>query len=296
LLLWLDPLALFSSVFSIRVASSFASGVLAGLGFGILIALSLTSGALWCTKLCPLGGAQELLDSAGSRLRGKGKSEPSAPRQGRGFAARRAFLLGAAGIGLGLLARKVGAARGEEAPLRPPGAVAEGIFAGLCTRCGNCVRACPSRVIHPDTGQAGLAGLLAPVLQYRRDYCREDCRACTDVCPSGAIQKLDLEQKRRYVIGEALVDGSICLVTSGQKDCDACVRSCPFEAIEMKWDEEQYVAYPLVDAAKCNGCGACEVACPTLDVKAISVWKAESEKPEVERNTRHTEKSTEPHT
>jgi len=114
---------------------------------------------------------------------------------------------------------------------------------------------------------------LAPAVRYAADYCREDCRSCTDVCPSGAIQHLTLEQKRRYVIGEALVDGSLCLVTLGRKDCDACARSCPYGAVEIHWDEQQYVAYPLVSPEKCNGCGACEAACPTEDVKAIRVWR-----------------------
>jgi ferredoxin len=59
----------------------------------------------------------------------------------------------------------------------------------------------------------------------------------------------------------------------GEMDCDACARSCPFDAVRIHWDEEQYMAYPVVDRQKCNGCGACEVACPTREVKAIRVWK-----------------------
>jgi ferredoxin len=83
----------------------------------------------------------------------------------------------------------------------------------------------------------------------------------------------DPDQKRRYVIGEALVDGSICVLALGERDCNACERSCPFDAVRIHWDEERYMAYPLVDVNKCNGCGACEVACPTADIKAIRVWR-----------------------
>ena len=274
-LLWMDPLSIFSSAFSVRAAASAGAGFMAGLILGILILLALAAGGLWCARLCPLGGTQELLASAPLLWRkpdDPGQPSP-APAVSAGYLARRAFILGAAGIGLGLLGRKLGAARGEEAPLRPPGAVEEERFTGLCSRCGNCIRACPSKIIHPDAGRAGIAGLLAPAVRYGADYCREDCRACTDVCPSGAIQHLTLEQKRRYVIGEALVDGSLCLVTLARKDCDACARSCPYGAVEIHWDEQQYVAYPLVSPEKCNGCGACEAACPTEDVKAIRVWR-----------------------
>jgi ferredoxin len=277
LLLWMDPLSIFSSSFGIRGAANPISAAMAGLGLGILIVLSLTSGSIWCSRLCPLGGAQELLACAGSALKIGQRSEPPQSREASGasigFLARRAFLIGAAGTGMGLVAQKIGAARGDQAPLRPPGAVEEQGFAGLCIRCGNCIRACPSKIIHSDVGQAGLAGFLAPVIQYEKKYCLEDCRACTQVCPSGALTELDLEQKRRYVIGEALVDGTICWVPLGRKDCDACVRSCPFDAVQMHWDEGKYIAYPLVDTGKCNGCGACEVVCPTGDIKAIRVWK-----------------------
>ncbi len=276
-LLWMDPLAIFSSAFSVRVAGTLSAGILAGLLLVILVLLSLTSGPVWCARLCPLGGTQEMLASVRSWV-GQREGSPDESDPGRGIGAgglaRRALIVGAAGMGIGLFARRIGAARGAEAPLRPPGAVSETNFAGLCIRCSNCVRACPSGIIHPDTGQGGLAGMLAPVIRYEKKYCMEDCRACTAVCPSGALQELNLEQKRRYVIGEALVDGNLCLVVLGRKDCDACVRACPFEAISMHWDEQQYVAYPAIDVKKCNGCGACEVACPTEDIKAIRVWRS----------------------
>jgi formate hydrogenlyase subunit 6/NADH:ubiquinone oxidoreductase subunit I len=122
-------------------------------------------------------------------------------------------------------------------------------------------------------GTAGLAGLIAPAVRYGRTYCLEDCRACTQICPSGALRELSLEQKRRYVIGEALVDGSLCFLALGTKDCDLCERACPFDAVHAYWDEEKYIAYPVVATDKCNGCGACEVACPTGTIKAIRVWR-----------------------
>ena len=99
-----------------------------------------------------------------------------------------------------------------------------------CIRCGSCARVCPSKIISPDTGEAGIAGLLAPKIRYEKEYCLEDCNECLQVCPSGALQQMDLKLKQRYVIGESLVDGSICVLVRGERDCDACARSCSFDA------------------------------------------------------------------
>jgi formate hydrogenlyase subunit 6/NADH:ubiquinone oxidoreductase subunit I len=113
---------------------------------------------------------------------------------------------------------------------------------------------------------------LAPPIVYEKDYCREDCARCTQVCPRGALQALNLKQNTEYLIGEALLDSPACLLVYGRRDCDACVRACPFHAVKIHWDDEQYVAYPVIDYKKCNGCGACEVACPVEGTKAIRVW------------------------
>jgi MauM/NapG family ferredoxin protein len=264
LLLWMDPLSIFSSIFAVQIAADVLSGALAG----ILILLSLTSGTIWCSRLCPLGGSQELLASIRFRFRKRDESASDA----QGIRGRRAFLSLAAGAGLGFCAARIRIAQPNESLLRPPGAVDEKRFTGICVRCGNCVRACPSKIIHPDVGEGGLTGLLAPVIRYKKNYCLEDCIKCLQTCPTGALQSLNLTQKRHYVIGEALVDASLCVLALGEKDCDACMRSCPYEAVQIHWDEDQYIAYPIVDAKKCNGCGACEIACPTSNDKAIKVW------------------------
>lgn len=275
---WTDPLAIFSSAFSIRTAEGGGEAILAGLLLGTLLMLSLAFGSFWCARLCPLGGMQDLLFSVRSlfsRREEAGGKLPAPDHKHRSpwLFARRTVIVGTVGIAMGIWAKRLGAARGENAPLRPPGASDEDKFAGLCIRCGNCARVCPSKIIHPDTEEAGLAGLLAPKIQYESDYCLEDCSACNQVCPSGALQELDLELKQRWVIGEGLVDGSLCVLVRGERECDDCERSCAFEAVHIYWDEERYVAYPLVNPNKCNGCGACEVACPTSPIKAIRVWR-----------------------
>jgi ferredoxin len=276
LLLWLDPLGIFNNAFTVYKATGAVSAAISLSGIVILILLALTSGSIWCTCLCPLGATQELLESAGSFCRNfrkpvKKDSWNVAPKSFSLPATRRTFIALAGGIGLSLFSKRVGQARSKDAPLRPPGAIKEEEFTGLCMRCGNCTRVCPSGIIHPDTGKAGILGFLAPIIRYEKEYCSEKCNACTMACPSGALQGANLEQKNRYVIGKAKVDTSLCLW--GYSDCNTCIRACPYKAIAVQWNEEAYESFPGVDPVKCNGCGACEVVCPTGDLKAIKVRK-----------------------
>ncbi|MGA9882614.1 MAG: 4Fe-4S dicluster domain-containing protein [Candidatus Acidiferrales bacterium] len=330
-LLWMDPLCIFSSPFAMNKATNPYSVVLVSLGLGTLVGATFLFGMLWCVRICPLSGLQDMLylsrKAVWARLTGKApkrslafskaggrsdaplvnispapglKGETSRVKTGARFGrwllegrsssaagatapppkfreSRRVFFAGVGGVLLAFGARRLGAARYRKSDvlLRPPGAVPEDRFAGLCIRCNNCVHSCPSKIIHPDTGhEAGLAGFGAPVIRFDRDYhyCLETCNACTEVCPTGALTALPLKEKNEYVIGEALVDNNICLTVLGKKECDACEIACPYDAIKIKWDEEQYISYPGIDLNKCTGCGACQVACPTSPVKAIRVW------------------------
>jgi ferredoxin len=198
--------------------------------------------------------------------------EPAVPRSPSGLA-RRTLLAAGLGAAGGVALR---AARGSAEPppaLRPPGAIDWSRFTGVCVRCGNCVRACPARIIRPDLGGHGLAGLLAPELTFEEDYCREDCRACTEVCPSGAISRLAMEEKRRFVIGLARVDLKICILSKGE-ECTVCTRACSYEAISTPRSADGSALEPRVDLARCVGCGSCEVMCPTEPAKAVRVYPA----------------------
>jgi ferredoxin-type protein NapF len=272
-LLWMDPLCIFSSPFAVNKATNPISVALVCLGLGVLVGATLLFGMLWCVRICPLSGLQDMLYAGRKALWNKMAATPGGQRF---LVARRVFFAGAGGALLAVGARALGAARYRKSDtlLRPPGAVPEDRFAGLCIRCNNCVHACPSKIIRPDTGhEAGLAGFGAPIIRFESDYnyCLETCNACTQVCPTGALAPLGLPQKNKYVIGEALVDNNVCLTALGKKECNACEHACPYDAVHIKWDEESYNAYPVVND-KCTGCGACEVVCPTSPVRAIRVW------------------------
>ncbi|MCR4411961.1 MAG: 4Fe-4S dicluster domain-containing protein [Thermoguttaceae bacterium] len=268
-LLWLDPLAIFSAVFAAQGPASGAAAWAGAAALTVVLLVSLVLPGLWCARLCPLGGTQELLYAVRRIVWRRDASPEDRSRSKQGLRlARRTALAAAVGVAWAAVVRRGWAEAAR--PLRPPGAVAEEIFVGLCVRCGNCVRACPTKIVAPDTSASGLAGLLTPTLAFHDDYCLETCALCTQVCPSGALARLLPEEKLRAPIGLAEVNMDICLLGE-DRECAICRSRCPYEAITYAFSEETYAVTPRIDAARCPGCGACEAACPTRPTKAIVV-------------------------
>jgi len=269
LLLWLDPLALFSGLFSIQHAKSSPAVWWFAAGLTAILLLSVTWPGAWCGRVCPLGALHDMLSTladAAKRLVASSRKQRR-PRSSAGLP-RRAVLSALVGVGWAAATRSARASAPR--PLRPPGALDETRFVGLCIRCGNCMRACPTRIIRPDPGRSGMAGLLTPVLDFRQDYCLEDCTRCTEVCPSGALVRLTPKDKPQAPIGVPRVDMNVCLL-GDDRDCAVCRNWCPYEAITLVFSEVEYTLTPQVDLEKCPGCGACELACPTAPTKAIVV-------------------------
>jgi ferredoxin-type protein NapF len=269
-LLWLDPLAIFANVPFLARQNPKSEMWLPAIGFGAIVMLSMIWPRTWCERICPLGAFQDMLflmrRSLYSIIGGKGETHKKSivdPRM-----ARRTVLGIAAGAVWARVARP--AIANTLQPLRPPGARDESQFCGVCTRCGNCLRVCPSGVIERDVGQNGWANLFTPVLRFENDYCREDCTRCTEVCPSGAIVRLSLKQKMGIQIGLPHVDMNMCLL-GDDRECSVCKRWCPYDAIRYVFSETEYTLKPQIDLQKCTGCGACEAACPTKPQKAIVV-------------------------
>jgi ferredoxin-type protein NapF len=269
LLLWLDPLAVFTAVFGWAGAEPDPAVRWAAFALPVVLLLSLILPHAWCHRLCPLGALQELLDRMSIRRRGHGSSTNEADSSERGTTVARRFVLFSL-VGLAWAATVRWKRSAAAAPLRPPGAVDERQFTGVCVRCGNCIRACPAEIIRASGTEQGLAGWLAPILCFEDDYCHEDCTACTEACPTGALLPVEIAEKRTAVIGFPRVDMDLCLLGDA-RDCAACRTHCPFEAVHFRFDEETYLLTPVIDPERCPGCGACQVACPTQPVRAIVV-------------------------
>jgi MauM/NapG family ferredoxin protein len=153
--------------------------------------------------------------------------------------------------------------------IRPPGVVDEEEFLAKCIRCGQCVKACSSKALHPATLAAGWDAFGTPVLVGALGYCDYDCHACGQVCPSGAIPPLDLATKQQQVMGTAHVIQDLCI------SCKLCFEICPIEdtllTVEVTRNRRQ-VLIPEVVADKCIGCGRCESVCPVEGELAIQVY------------------------
>ena len=273
-LIWTDPLCLFNGFFAAwRAPLTWAAGVTA-VGFVLILLASLVLPNIWCHRLCPLGGLEELLTQLANKVRpAKTPLRVPASLAENVRVGRRVFLGFAVGGAAGLAYGKLRTAAAKAATfIRPPGA-ADTNFNALCSRCGNCMKACPYALIVPDLGVTGLDGLFTPVLKFRsqnsaqEQFCFQNCTACTQVCPSGAIRFMKTEEKQQTAIGLARIDKKACIAWEKGEYCVVCQEFCPYQAIIE--EDHKNVKCPTVDEEKCRGCGACESQCPAQPIAIV---------------------------
>ena len=198
------------------------------------------------------------------------------PGQGVVFnPARRGLIIsGLGGIFTGLSASSAFTTKTTSGELiRPPGALVEKDFLDTCVRCAECMKACPTYALQPSFLQAGFEGIFTPVLVPRIGACEEQCNLCCEICPTGAIRDISLEEKQYAVIGNAAIKRYLCIAWEQGKVCLICDEVCPYDAVEFKLitDEKGAIKRPFVIEDKCIGCGQCEKGCPVHGPKAIYV-------------------------
>lgn len=197
-----------------------------------------------------------------------------------------AAVAGAAGVSAGIKAFGADLDNPEAPrPVRPPGSVPEQEFLEMCIRCGECFKACPNNVLQPEGFQQGLEGLWSPMVVADWAGCESSCNACGQVCPTGAIRALPLEEKKVARMGLAIVNETTCLPFAGIEECDLCVQECNaagYHAIEYQQVltevddngvpiEGTGYSAPVVLADKCVGCGLCQTRCNGINVKERGV-------------------------
>lgn len=153
----------------------------------------------------------------------------------------------------------------------PPGAVSLNHLAAHCTGCQLCVAACPNGVLRPSTD---LTTMMQPEASYERGYCRPECTKCSEVCPAGAIIRIDRAEKSSIQVGHAVWVKANCVVLNDDVECGNCARHCPTGAIQMVPSDPsnpESCKIPVINEAVCIGCGACENLCPARPFSAIYV-------------------------
>lgn len=155
-------------------------------------------------------------------------------------------------------------------PVTPPGAHSKENLLEKCTACHLCISNCPSHVLKPAFMEYGLSGMMQPTLYYDRGFCNYDCTVCTEVCPSGALTALTLEQKHTSQMGQVHFVKENCVVYTKETNCGACSEHCPTQAVTMV-PYKGSLTIPEIDSSVCCGCGGCEHICPVKPFKAIFV-------------------------
>lgn len=198
---------------------------------------------------------------------------PAAARMMGGHSlTRRSLLVG--GVATAALFAMGGAALSGGDPLvRPPGGQDEVRLAATCIRCQKCYEACPRRVIVPAHLEDGLASFRTPMLSFAENYC-DFCAEenggvplCVATCPTEALALSPGVAPEATVLGVAAINSHDCLAYRNT-GCRFCYDACPYGAIEMT--EGGKNARPVVVGAKCNGCGACESVCVSLESGSIA--------------------------
>jgi ferredoxin-type protein NapG len=191
--------------------------------------------------------------------------------------------------------------RGNENRLRPPGAVPEKEFLGLCIKCGQCLQVCPYHSIKLADMAKGY-GEGTPYIDANERGCYA-CEAvpCVLACPSGALDHSCSKPEDIHMGVAVLEFPDTCLAMSNTpvpkgydekmkkftasvnnvtelelkllekfegyegKECTLCADICPIpnplSAISMVSDAGGGRKPEIYDG--CIGCGACQEVCPT---------------------------------
>jgi ferredoxin-type protein NapG len=142
--------------------------------------------------------------------------------------------------------------------LRPPGSLPEVAFLAACTRCGDCISACPPFALRKVASSGGLAAgtpYIDPTIQA--------CVACPDMpcaraCPTDALT-LPPQGWTGYRLAAVELVPERCVTFAGTL-CRACADACPVGSAALEIDAD---GHPVLKAEGCVGCGCCIRACIT---------------------------------
>ena len=246
----------------------------------VVVLAAVGKGRIWCNWICPAGTLFTLLSKksvcahqvgsgCGNCRACFGAVSGGTPKADGGVT-RRDALKGVAVLAAADVVEKT--TDGEVSlpgvperpvPVLPPGAVDRGLFNVKCVACGLCITSCPGKCLVASTS---LKRFGQPEMDFRRGYCLSGCDyVCGRVCPAGAINLIPRLERKNVHVGHAIWKKDLCIRTTDGVQCTACSRKCPVQAIHL------VEGFPVVDKAKCIGCGACEHVCPARPMPGMVV-------------------------
>jgi len=228
-------------------------------------------GCFNCLTVCSTGGVI-LKNKSGKEIRGVKPKRIN--KNKRKFLAETAlFIASASAFGffqkIPLITKDTTVPEKRKTPVAPPGASGISRFNMSCTGCNLCVASCPTQVLQPAFLEYGIINMFQPRMDYLKSFCNYECTICTEVCPTGSLLPVRLEDKKLLQLGVAKLIKENCIVFTQETECGACSEHCPTKAVNMV--PYKKIAAPEIKEEYCIGCGACEKACPTKPYKSIYV-------------------------
>lgn len=139
-----------------------------------------------------------------------------------------------------------------KAEIRPPWALPAGQFGDRCTRCNDCLGACPEHILVVSDGGF-------PAVHFTRGGCTF-CGACVDACKPQALRRAQDQAPWSLTA----VIGPACLPRHGV-ECRSCGDFCDARAIRFA-PRIGGSPLPEIDRERCTGCGACVAPCPVTAI------------------------------
>lgn len=122
-------------------------------------------------------------------------------------------------------------------------------FIAECTQCGDCLSACPEKII--VKGDGGF-----PNINFNLGEC-DFCGKCALSC---SLPLFDEITTIPWLIKAQISDE--CLANKNVY-CRSCAESCETQALSFQIGIS---SVPNIDIAVCTGCGACVSPCPTQSI------------------------------